>query len=165
MNPTCLTSQDQNGAVSFQRIPHRFLFWEKADFSQPPLYMWPYVTSLAFLLQPQNSACWFLFWNGNHRLCSLYSTFFFFFTTNPILMEKEVIFPSFLFLFIQKNTFSMFRIYSLGFTHNHIRVIKVKNELGKISKSMTIIYQPLVDSSSLPSERIFGSCNVFLPSM
>ena len=93
-------------------------------------------------------------------LCIL---FFFFKPLVQSWIEKKVIFHIFPLSLCPEDTFSMFRIFSLGFTHNHVRVIIVKNELANVSKSTTVTYQAPVDSSPLPSERMFGSCNVFLP--
>ena len=53
MNPPGLTTQDQNGAVSDQRISHGFFFWRKADFSQLPLYMCPHAISLVSCYDPR----------------------------------------------------------------------------------------------------------------
>lgn len=129
-------------------------------FSAPLIHV-ACIIPLAFLFQSQKPVCVFFFPNSNHSFCFLY----FFFTTSPILHGEGSCLPIFplslcpeRYIFNVKNTL-------FEFTHNHRRVIKVNNKFGKVSKSKTIIYQALVDSSSLPSERVFGSCNVFLPSV
>ena len=68
---------------------------------------------------------------------------FFFLTPSPFLGGKSSSLFShhFSLPFSRRIHFLMLRIVSLGFTDDHIRIVKVKNKLGKVSKSKTLVYQ------------------------
>lgn len=100
------------------------------DFALFPFYTHPWIISLLF-------ACLFVCFCYSPRTLPVHFSFEMvtvgstLYSSYCLLIQswvgKEVVFPSFILLLSRKIQFSIFRIYSFVFAHNHLRVI-VKNK-------------------------------------